>query len=209
MKRISLSKSLRTFGLMAILSAVVATTLQQPIQAQNKGGKVQAKTPTACVPLAPGTSFYDLQGLEFSPKQQVEYKQISDIVTLKSEALSKRLRKVMSKGYLVTEYPGTTDDKIRKEIEAAASDATAADGIVDRKKVKALNKKYAQYAKFYIEPKIVFTQAQITERNKINSDLEEQTLSILTPEQQKVFRANLVIKRGLEACDTTWNKADG
>jgi hypothetical protein len=206
MKLTSLSKSVRTIGLMAILSVLVATTLQQPIQAQSKA---LTKAATACVPLPAGGFFFELKGIEFSPKQQAQYKKILAEMNVRSEALSKRLRRVMSKGYLVTEYPGTIDDRIRKEIEAAASDATAADGIVNRKKVKELNKKYAQYAKFYIEPKIVFTQAQITERNKINSELEEQTLSILTPEQQKVFRANLVIKRGLEACDTTWNKADG
>jgi hypothetical protein len=206
MKLTSFSKSVRAIGLMATLSVVVVTTLQQPIQAQSK---VQAKTPTACVPLPEGGFFYDFQGLEFSPKQQVELKQISDTVNLRSEALSKRLRKVMSKGYLVTEVRDKVDDKIRKEIDEAASDATAVDGKVDPKKVKNLNKKYGQYATFYIEPKLVFTQAQIAERNKITSDMEDQIMSILIPEQKKVFRANLVIKRGFEACDTNWNKADG
>lgn len=205
MKRNSLSKSVRAIGLMTMLSVVVATTLQQPIKAQIE---VQAKTPTACVPLPPGVTFFDLQGLEFSPKQQVELKKINDTLVQKSEALDKRLRRVMSKGYLVTEFPGTIDDRLRQEIEAAASDATAIDGKVDRKKVRALNKKYAQYAKFYIEPQVVFTPSQIAERDKINRDMEDQIMSILTPEQKKVFRANLVIKRGYEACDTS-SKVNG
>jgi hypothetical protein len=198
MKRTSLSKSFRIFGLMAMLSVLVATTLQQPIQAKSK---VQPKTPTACVPLASGVTFYDLQGLEFSPKQQVEYKKITDAAILRSEALDKRIKKSQSKGYLVTAVRGEIDDKIRNEIGAATA-AVEADGIPDAKQLKELTKKYGQYATFSIEPLSVLTPKQIVERDKITRDMEDQIMSILTPEQQKVFRANLVIKRGIEACRT-------
>ncbi len=196
MKRNYLSKSVFTFGLMTMLSVLVATTLQQPIQAKSK---VQPKTPTACVPLANGITFFDLQGLEFSPKQQVELKQILDTLTLKSEALDKRIKKVESEGFLVTATEGTIDDKIREEIDAATA-AVAADGIPDANQLEGLTKKYGQYATFSIEPLSVFTPEQNAELEKTNSDMEDQIMSILTPEQQKVYRANLVIKRGIEAC---------
>jgi hypothetical protein len=41
----------------------------------------------------------------------------------------------------------------------------------------------------------------------MNRDFEAQMISIFTPQQQRVYRANLVIKRQIEACDT--NKTDG
>lgn len=211
MKRNSLYKSVFTFGsmamlsgLMVMLSVLVATTLQQPIQAKSK---VQPKTPTVCVPLPSGITFLDLQGLEFSPKQQVELKQIFDTLTLKSEALDKRIKKEKSRGYLVTATREKIDDKIRQEIDAATA-AVEADGIPDANQLKGLTKKYGQYATFSIEPLSVLTPKQIVERDKITSDMEYQIMSILTPEQQKVFRANLVIKRGIEACNTS-NRVNG
>jgi hypothetical protein len=93
MERTSLSKSVRTIGLMAMLSILVATTLQQPIQAQSK---VLTQGNTACVPLPTGITFFELQGIEFSPKQKAEYKKILDKMNIRSEALMKRVRKLQS-----------------------------------------------------------------------------------------------------------------
>jgi hypothetical protein len=205
MKRTSLSKSFRSFGLMAMLSAVVATTLQQPIQAQSK---VQAKVAATCITLPEGSLFTELQEIKFSPKQKVEYQKILAEVDVKDKALSKRIRKVVKPdGPLEVFIPGRVDAKISAEINKA-SDDMARDGLPVAKRVEELTKRYGQYgATFSISPELAFTPEQIAERDKITSDYENQTLSILTPKQKKTYRANLVIKRGLEACDT--NKTDG
>ncbi len=204
MKRNSLSKSVRTFGLIAMLAAVVATTLQQPIQAQSK---VQAQGNVACVPLPTGITFFELQGIEFSPKQKAEYKKILAKMNVRSEALMKRVQKGQSNGYLVTEMKEGLKDKIVEEIKKAIG-IVSSDTIPDAKQVDGLTKKYGQYAKFSVDSQLVFTPAQIAERDKMTRDQEDQTLSILTPKQQKIYRANLVVKRGFEACDTS-SKVNG
>jgi uncharacterized surface protein with fasciclin (FAS1) repeats len=76
MKRTSLSKSVRTFGLMAMLSAVVATTLQQTIQAQTPSA-INPALKIACVPMAEGEFIYALKDIELSPKQFADFDRIS------------------------------------------------------------------------------------------------------------------------------------
>jgi hypothetical protein len=204
MKRTSFSKSVRAIGLMAMLSVVVATTLQQPIQAQSK---VQAKTPTACVPLPEGGFFYDFQGIKFSPKQEVASRKIQAKLDVKSNDLFKRIRKIVKPdGALEVFIPGEVSDKIRAEINKAI-DEKERPGVSTAKRVEELTKKYGQYATFSISPQLAFTPEQLAERDQHNRDYEVEMLSIMTPKQQKIYRANLVIKRGFEACDT--NKTDG
>ena len=154
-----LSKSIRwlnlsfreSIGLIAMLSIVFSTTLQQPIQAQNK---TKAQGSRICVPLPVGVTFFVLQGIELSPEQQVSYKQLLAKTEVRAEALINRVR----------------------DIEAN---------------------------EISVSPKLFLTPKQLTEREKITRDLEDQTLSILTSEQQKVYQANLVIKRGFQACDNS------
>jgi hypothetical protein len=204
MKRDSLPKSVCAFGLMAMLSVLIATTLQQPVQARSK---VLAQGNAACVPLPTGVTFFELQGIEFSPKQKAEYKKILAKMNVRSEALLKRVRKGQSDGYLVTEIKEGVKDKIVEEIKKAIG-IVSSDTIPDAKQVDGLTKRYGQYAKFSVDSQLVFTPAQSAERDKMTRDQEDQTLSILTPEQQKIYRANLVVKRGFEACDTS-SKVNG
>jgi hypothetical protein len=98
---------------------------------------------------------------------------------------------------------GKIVEEIKKAIGIVSSDA-----IPDARQVDGLTKKYGQYAKFSVDSQLIFTPRQIAERDKMNRDQEDQTLSILKPEQQKIYRANLVVKRGFEACDTS-SKVNG
>jgi uncharacterized surface protein with fasciclin (FAS1) repeats len=50
-------------------------------------------------------------------------------------------------------------------------------------------------------PQFASTPEKDEEIDKINRNVEVQTLSVLTPEQQKVYQNNLIIKRALEDCD--------
>jgi Spy/CpxP family protein refolding chaperone len=62
-----------------------------------------------------------------------------------------------------------------------------------------LTKKYGKYATFSVSNRIVLTQKQFLERNSIERNYEAQVLSILTPEQQKTYQANILIKRCYDA----------
>jgi uncharacterized surface protein with fasciclin (FAS1) repeats len=72
MKRTSLSKSVRTISLMAMLSAVVATTLQQTIQAQTPSA-INPALKVTCVPVAEGEIVYGFNGIKLSPQQLAAY----------------------------------------------------------------------------------------------------------------------------------------
>jgi hypothetical protein len=57
MKFTSLSKSIRTFGVMVLLSVLVGTRQQQSAQAQS-----EAKPKVACITLPPGRFFNEFEG---------------------------------------------------------------------------------------------------------------------------------------------------
>jgi hypothetical protein len=69
MKLTSLSKSVRTIGLMAMLSVLVTTTLQQPIQAQT----IAKDKNGACTPLPKGVFYQEYGGITFSSEQKLAY----------------------------------------------------------------------------------------------------------------------------------------
>jgi hypothetical protein len=95
MKRNSLSKSVRTIGLMALLSVTISNTLQQPVQAQT-GVLAQGDNGT-CVSLSDGSSYYSLPkgvyyqefgGITFSPEQKAEYRRIEAKINARYEAIA-------------------------------------------------------------------------------------------------------------------------
>jgi hypothetical protein len=85
MKLTSLSKSVRTIGVMAVLSMTIATTLQQPVQAQN----VLAKDKNgACTPLPKGVFYQEYGGITFSSEQKLAYQKSMVKVKKKFVALN-------------------------------------------------------------------------------------------------------------------------
>jgi hypothetical protein len=202
MKRTSLSKSVRTIGLMAMLSVVVATTLQQPIQAQGKGDKVPTTDATACITLPANTFFREFEGITFSREQDKAYQKIKANRIKKYTALYKTFRYEdgPEDGAFSLDYkPGIGDKKI-KEIQAA-HDALSSKGLPNGKIRKLLTEKYSEYATFTLGRVMNFTPKQIATARKQWRDSEAQTMAILTPEQQKIYKARLVTILGLEACD--------
>jgi hypothetical protein len=202
MKRTSLSKSFRTIGLMAMLSVTIATTLQQPIQAQSKGDKIPTKDATACITLPEGKTFFnEFEGMTFSRKQDKAYLKIQADRNKKSLALSETYvyEDGSEDGVFSNEYkPGIGDKKI-KEIRAT-QDALYRKGFPNGKVRKLLTEKYSKYATFPLGKVLNFTPKQIATGKKIWRDFEAQVMAILTPEQQKIYQAKLVTILGLEAC---------
>jgi hypothetical protein len=67
--------------------------------------------------------------------------------------------------------------------------------------VKRLTKKYGKYAIFE-RPKavVVYTPEQVAKGKQIGRDFEAQTMAILTPEQQKIYKVNLALQQRIRAC---------
>jgi hypothetical protein len=194
MKRTSLSKSVRTIGLIAMLSVMVATTLQQPVQAQSKENKVPTTTDGTCQPLPQGTLYQEFGGIIFSETQKEAYRKIEANIRKRYEAIQPQLLPMVS-----IEYKPGLDNKKAVEIEAATVEI-ARKNLSITQQMKQLTKKYGKYARFSATEGEGYTPKQIVEGQQIGLDFEAQTMTILTPEQQKVYQANLAIQRKIQAC---------
>jgi hypothetical protein len=93
MKRISLSKSVRTFGVMAIVSITIATSLQQPIQAQSKGNRIPTTEDGTCKPLPEGTYYKEYGGITFSSEQKAAYQKSMAKVKKRFATLNAAMKK--------------------------------------------------------------------------------------------------------------------
>jgi hypothetical protein len=201
MKLTSLSKSVRTIGLMAaVLSVLVGTTIQQTVQAQNK---VPTDSETSCF----GGNGYpppnELEGIKFTPEQDAAYQRFREAVDAKNGAIYKNapLGPEPLTGLSFGDEKAPVSPEMQAEI-IAAFDVITLDEIPDRDQAKAFKETYGKYADLEIgERSTEPTPEQDAEMNNNIRNLEPQTLSILTPEQQKVFQANLVMKRAYEACN--------
>jgi hypothetical protein len=214
MKHTPFSKSVRTIGLVTLLSVAVGSIGQQSVQAQNQA---QPKAPVACNPQLKGEFYYDFQNIEFTPKQEEAYRKISAAMSKQAEAQMKNVRTEPIPGAPVDFMMKLVGDRDTPEIIAArdtiAREITIAQTALSRRnlstqeQMRLLTEQYGQYATFYQAAKLRFTPAQIVFKEKMNRDFEAQVMSIFTPQQQQVYRANLVIKRQIEACDT--DRTDG
>jgi hypothetical protein len=198
MKRTSFSKSVRTIVLMVLLSAIVGTSVQQSAQAQNKA---QTQPATACVPLPQGQFFNEFEGLTFSREQDRDFRKIAAEGKKRSQALSKTFREVDSSdgGFIIEENPGTSYIKMQEILKAEA--ALERDKVPKAQQIRLLTQRYGRYAKFTRAKNLAFTPEQIETGQKIWRDREAQTMAILLPEQQKIYREKLAILRGIEACE--------
>ncbi len=186
----SLSKSFRTFGLITLLFVMVATSLQQPIQAQSKGNKVPTTTDGTCAPLPKGVFYQEFGGITFSSAQKEAYRKIE-------AQIRKRYKTIGADFY--TEYkPGVSEKKKAEIVDTSIT--LERDNLSSAKQVKFLNRKYGQYARFSVKKSMTFTKKKIVEGQQIGLDFEAQTMAILTPEQKKVYAANLAIQRRIQAC---------
>lgn len=196
MKRNSLSKSVRNFNLVAILSVMVAATFQQPIQAQTIGKNDKG----VCAPLPQGVFYQEFDGIKFSPAQKAAYRKIEAKIQKRYKVISDNTKEVvMPDGGLTTYFKPGTSDKKAHEISDASLKLIQAN-LSTAEQVKRLTKKYGKYGIFELPKASVYTPEQIALGHKIGRDFEAQTMTILTPEQQKIYRVNLALQRRIQAC---------
>jgi hypothetical protein len=203
MKRISFSKSVRTIGLMAMLSVTIATSLQQPIQAQSKGNRIPTTEDGTCKPLPQGTNYQEFGGIKFSSKQKSAYrksiakmgerfKPINDAIPLADSP---------NEGNLSFESVGKLNEQKFAEANAAYTALLFAQvpGNKIIEYMKIVHGKYAKVSRMKT-PSREFTQKEIAEGQQIGLDFEAEMMSVFTPEQQKIYQANLAIQRQIQAC---------
>lgn len=198
-----LFKSFRTINLMVALSVVVATTLQQPVQAQSKGNKIPTTTDGTCAPLPQGVFYQEFGGIKFSSKQKAAFR--------KSLAKVQTRFKPINDAIPVADSPNENNlsfksvGKLNKQKFAEADAAYTAlllAGVPGNKITEVINKLHGKYANVsrLKTPSREFTQKEIAEGQQIGLDSEAEMMSVFTPEQQKIYRANLAIQRQIQAC---------
>jgi hypothetical protein len=199
MKLTALSKSVRSIGLMTMLSVTVATAQQQPVQAQF--GVLAKDSNGACVPLPNGIYYQEFGGITFSSEQKTAYRRIEAKIKERFKVIVDNGREVViPDGGLTVEFkPGISTEKANEINDASVK--MARDNLSTAMQVKLLTKKYGEYAKFSLPKATIYTPEQIAEGKRISRDLEAQTMTILTSEQQKIYRANLALQQRIRACD--------
>jgi hypothetical protein len=185
MKLTSFSKSVRAIGVMAMLSVTIATTLQQPVQAQT----IAKDDNGVCSPLPQGVFYQEFGGITFSQDQKAAYRKIE-------AKINRRYRVVLDN---LKFKPGTSDKKANEIIDASVEMGYGS--LSSAEQVKRLTKKYGKYAIFE-RPKavVVYTPEQVAKGKQIGRDFEAQTMDILTPEQQKIYKVNLALQQRIRAC---------
>lgn len=203
MKLTSLSKSFRAAGLMSLLSVMVATTLQPPVQAQSKGNKVPTTTDGTCAPLPQGVFYQEFGGIKFSSKQKAAFRKSMAKVQTRIKPINDAIPSADSPDESNLSFRSVGKLNKQKFAEAdAAYTALLFAGVPGNKIIEVINKLHGKYANVsrLKTPSREFTQKEIAEGQQIGLDFEAEIMSVFTPEQQKIYRANLAIQRQIQAC---------
>jgi hypothetical protein len=203
MKRTSLSKSIRAFGLMAMLSVMVATTLQQPVQAQSKGNKVPTTTDGTCAPLPKGVFYQEFGGIKFSSTQKAAYRNSLAKMGKRFKPINDAIPVADSPDENVLSFKSVGKLNEQKFAEAnAAYTALLMAQVPGNKIIEVINSLHGKYANVsrLKTPSREFTQEEIAEGQQIGLDFEAEMMSVFTPKQQKIYKANLAIQRQIQAC---------
>ena len=203
MKLTSLSKSVRSIGLMTLLSATIGTTLQQPVQAQEAppNFSVLAKDKNGvCSPLPQGVFYQEFGGITFSPEQKAAYRKFDAEARKRYKPIIDNPKKVIDPdGPVGIEFrPGIGDKKAFEIVDAL--DVLIRRKLSTAQQVEALTKSYGQYAIFSPPEGISYSPKQISEGKRITRNWEAQTMAILTPKQQKIYKANLALQDRIMDC---------
>jgi uncharacterized surface protein with fasciclin (FAS1) repeats len=197
MQLTSLSKAARTLGVMVLLSVMVGTSMQQSAQAQNKAPTQPA---AACVPLREGEFFVELLGITFTPEQAAAYDRLER--KLSEREVNRGVQTVNlidGPPAVVFKQPGVSD-KLAEEIGDAQT-VMIRNKVAPFEQVRLLTQRYGQYATFYFPESGIPTPEQRASIDRDQLADEAEFRSFLTPEQRKVYAANLLRRSQLRACE--------
>lgn len=221
MKLTLLLKTIGILSLIAALSTVVGTSIQQNVKAQTQEGTESSATvPTAsqvdekvCLAAYPqdqvredGTaSFDDFQGLALSPNQIEELNKID-------AATSETYSRIVASGVRVADPDSTVEyepivgtlEDMPPEIERPIIKRRGAliETTMDAIEIAAvMNAEFGQYAEFGPGTKIIYTPEQEAALKANTQNFDTRFFAILTPEQQQKLQENKGISSEIrEAC---------
>jgi hypothetical protein len=191
MKLTSLSKSVRTIGLITLLSAIQGMSMVQTAQAQAKPQKNSACT----------AAYFDDPGYMYNPpydKLKAREKVRSALPKYQEQA--KRSDRMMDEittfsapldspmGYVIKKVNGkdvSIPPNIKRAIDQGVSRAPTND---NRKRVAELNKKYGQYATFGQNITLILSPEQQQERVQETYEYLADLAAMMTPEERKAER---------------------
>lgn len=220
MKRSLLSKTIGILGLVATLSAVIGTNIQQAAQAQ-----IQNKAQLDSIVVDPekqsrfcagdysdipeqfkpgdGTVFvYDFMGIDFSPEQEVAHEKFTAELNAKADAITQRapVQQDLANGSISFTAPDTVPDEVTAQMDAVRLALSADLTLTSQQRAKILNERFGQYGEFAIQKETVFTPDQVLENKEMDRKYQAQMLSIFTPDQQKIYLENLKVKNLIGSC---------
>ena len=187
MKLTSLSKTVRTIGLITILSTIQGMTMVKTAQAQadiNAGAVCTA-------------AYFDNPGYMYNPSQE-QQKDLSASVKYQEQA--KRVDRMMDEittfsapldspmGYVIKKVNGkevSIPPNIKRAIDQGVNRAPTND---NRKRVAELNKKYGQYATFGQNIILMLSPEQQKERVKETYEFLADLAAMMTPKERKAER---------------------
>jgi hypothetical protein len=216
MKLTSLSKTVRTIGLITLLSALPGMSIAQIAQAKaipaGKPGSVCTDAyfanPDYMYTLPPGKLQQQQQAalakLNGTPARIKQQKDIWAKSSTFSVALDAPVGYVAKK---VNGKPVAIPAKLAKEMYDAAFNANR-DPKATRRRVAELNKKYAEYATFGQQINLMFSPEQIRENTKITRESSAYLASVMTPEQKQAERDNVrASAKQMGMCPALFNPA--
>ena len=187
MKLTSLSKSVKSIGLITIVSAIQGISLVQTAQAQadiNAGAVC-----TAAYFDDPGYMYNPSQeqqkALSALPKYQEQYKKANKMMA-EITTFSAPLDSPM--GYVIKKVNGkevSIPPNIRRAIDQGVNRAPTND---NRRRVAELNKKYGQYATFGQNIVLMLSPEQQKEQVQETYEFLADLAAIMTPEERKAER---------------------
>ena len=205
MKHTFLLKATSTIGLIALLYTTFSTGVQRTAQAQI-ADSVQANT--SCLDAYfenPNYSYFPPTDLSFddpgwtggltvlSKEQRRAVLQASAVVFENLKAVTAEVNTFSVEldapfGYIANEVKGIAVE-IPPEVKAAMDEAVNSEGVANRREqVKALNKKYGQYATFGQQITLVFSPEQARRVADVDREYNAKVKTILTEEQKQATR---------------------
>lgn len=222
MKRTLSFKTVAIFGLLATLTTVVGTGIQQAAQAQAQT-EMEAQVEEDATPALPGFCgngfkgfspqfygedgnffFYEFIGIEFTPEQEAVYAKAKERLQERGEAVNAAFVPPNAPiGVRMIDPNKVVPQKVFDNLDTVLL-AVNSDNIPNAEQVDALNEQYSQGEEFELFQRegIKLTPEQVLEARSIDREFEFAMMSAFTPEQRAVYLDNLDVKYAIPSCDT-------
>jgi hypothetical protein len=172
-----LTFSPKTVGIIALLATIASPVLQQPAsaQAQNACSIASAEAPKGLD-----------DGVNLSPTQQSAFDAFDKPRNATFIRLNQRAKRVTETDAVVMFFPKqgvTIPPDLKKKIAKL-------ERVVKPAQTPSLNAKYGQYGRFNPATKLIYSQALFEEYEREMKLLEDRSLEVMTPAQQRRYRQN-------------------